>query len=71
MQTGFVNIVANSRCDSEWKRIAPDFYEHIVTQQSYPRGLTSQVLCAGRQGVDACKVSNVLFSKNVLDHAVI
>ncbi|CAL4213311.1 unnamed protein product, partial [Meganyctiphanes norvegica] len=44
----------NSECESQWRQHAPDVYETTRTY-IYPQGLTDQILCAGRLGVDACK----------------
>ncbi|CAL4058853.1 unnamed protein product, partial [Meganyctiphanes norvegica] len=53
LQTAFVRIIENSRCESQWREHASDLYD-TIRKLSYPQGLTNQILCAGRQGVDAC-----------------
>ncbi|CAL4085612.1 unnamed protein product, partial [Meganyctiphanes norvegica] len=54
IQTATVYLVENSQCEHEWT--------HYYRQRSadwrrfvFPQGLTDQLLCAGRPGVDACQ----------------
>ncbi|CAL4087437.1 unnamed protein product, partial [Meganyctiphanes norvegica] len=53
IQTAFVNLVENSRCERIWRKHAQEHFDSLTTF-SYPQGLTNQLLCAGREGVDAC-----------------
>ncbi|CAL4112026.1 unnamed protein product, partial [Meganyctiphanes norvegica] len=54
IQTAFVKLVKNDRCESVWRQHAPDNYA-LVAKYQYPQGLSNKLLCAGRQGVDACR----------------
>ncbi|CAL4113058.1 unnamed protein product, partial [Meganyctiphanes norvegica] len=53
LQIAFVKIVENTRCTAEWRLNAPHHYDNLI-KFSYPQGLTNEILCAGRKGVDAC-----------------
>ncbi|CAL4084052.1 unnamed protein product, partial [Meganyctiphanes norvegica] len=54
INTAFVKLVENSRCEREWLKLASPNYA-LVRKKQYPEGLTQQILCAGRLGVDSCK----------------
>ncbi|CAL4089921.1 unnamed protein product, partial [Meganyctiphanes norvegica] len=45
---------SNQRCENEWILEASDNYD-LVRTYDYPSGLTEQILCAGKEGVDACR----------------
>ncbi|CAL4064164.1 unnamed protein product [Meganyctiphanes norvegica] len=55
IKTAYVKLVKNTRCTALWRRdqAGADYYDTVL-RHSYPNGLTSQVLCAGRDGVDSC-----------------
>ncbi|CAL4110155.1 unnamed protein product, partial [Meganyctiphanes norvegica] len=53
-KTAFVNIVDNLRCEQRWRQEEAEYYDTVLHRYSYPNGLTKAVLCAGRDGVDAC-----------------
>ncbi|CAL4089351.1 unnamed protein product, partial [Meganyctiphanes norvegica] len=56
IKTAYINIVDNLRCEEKWRQDqeGADYYDTVLHRYSYPDGLTQQVLCAGRDGVDAC-----------------
>ncbi|CAL4081618.1 unnamed protein product, partial [Meganyctiphanes norvegica] len=51
IKTAFVRLVESSRCESLFHAQGID---HIIKFQ-YPNGLANKILCAGRNGVDACE----------------
>ncbi|CAL4197333.1 unnamed protein product, partial [Meganyctiphanes norvegica] len=52
LRTAFVRLVYNPRCKTMWKQSGR--YDNLQ-RFSYPQGLTHQIVCAGRRGVDACE----------------
>ncbi|CAL4164603.1 unnamed protein product [Meganyctiphanes norvegica] len=54
VKQAYVKIVENGECESQWQQHAPGVYE-TTRKFIYPQGLTNQILCAGRLGVDACR----------------
>ncbi|CAL4130244.1 unnamed protein product, partial [Meganyctiphanes norvegica] len=49
--TAFVKLVESSRCESLYHEKGID---HLINLQ-YPNGLADKIICAGRNGVDACE----------------
>ncbi|CAL4089924.1 unnamed protein product, partial [Meganyctiphanes norvegica] len=54
LRTAYVDFYSNQRCENEWILEASDNYD-LVRTYDYPSGLTEQILCAGKEGVDACR----------------
>ncbi|CAL4098758.1 unnamed protein product, partial [Meganyctiphanes norvegica] len=53
LHTAYVRILLSADCESKWREHNSVLYDSVI-KSSYQQGLTSQVLCAGREGVDAC-----------------
>ncbi|CAL4117661.1 unnamed protein product, partial [Meganyctiphanes norvegica] len=54
IKRSFFNTVENNRCDNRWRKEASELYD-VIKQHSYPNGLTNQILCAGKENIDACE----------------
>ncbi|CAL4070620.1 unnamed protein product [Meganyctiphanes norvegica] len=54
IQETYVHLISKPRCESSWREHASADYD-IITRSTYPQGLTKEILCAGRDGVDACE----------------